>query len=208
MPALVLCYFGQGALVLRDPATVENPFFSMVPAGGATLALVALSSVAPVIASQALISGAFSLTRQAMQLGYFPRVTIRHTAAHTEGQIYIPQINWILAFGCLLLVIGFQKSDRLASAYGIAVTGTMMLTSYVYYVVMRHTWRWPLPVALAILVLFLSFDVPFFAANTVKIFDGGWVPVLIGVAFIAAMLNWSKGRTLIMEEYLRRGARL
>jgi KUP system potassium uptake protein len=208
MPALVLCYFGQGALVLRDPATVENPFFSMVPAGGATLALVALSSVATVIASQALISGAFSLTRQAMQLGYFPRVTIRHTAAHTEGQIYIPQINWILAFGCLLLVIGFQKSDRLASAYGIAVTGTMMLTSYVYYVVMRHTWRWPLPVALAILVLFLSFDVPFFAANTVKIFDGGWVPVLIGVAFIAAMLNWSKGRTLIMEEYLRRGARL
>jgi KUP system potassium uptake protein len=206
MPALVLCYFGQGALVLREPATVENPFFSMVPAGGATIALVGLSSVATVIASQALISGAFSLTRQAMQLGYFPRVTIRHTAAHTEGQIYIPQINWILAFGCLLLVIGFQKSDRLASAYGIAVTGTMMLTSYVYYVVMRHTWKWPLPIALAILVLFLSFDIPFFAANTVKIFDGGWVPVLIGVAFIAAMLIWSKGRTLVMEEYLRRGA--
>jgi KUP system potassium uptake protein len=206
MPALVLCYFGQGALILRDPSTATNPFFSMVPAGGATLALVGLSSVATVIASQALISGAFSLTRQAMQLGYFPRVTIKHTAAHTEGQIYIPQINWILAVGCLLLVVGFQKSDRLASAYGIAVTGTMALTSLVYYVVMRNTWKWSKAVCLAVLFLFLSFDVPFFAANTVKILDGGWVPVLIGVGFIAAMLIWSKGRTLIVEEYLRRSA--
>ena len=208
MPALVLCYFGQGALILREPAAAANPFFAMVPAGGATLALVGLSSVATVIASQALISGAFSLTRQAMQLGYFPRVTIKHTAAHTEGQIYIPQINWILAVGCLLLVIGFQKSDRLASAYGIAVTGTMALTSCVYYVVMRHTWRWPRGVCYALLALFLSFDLPFFAANTVKILDGGWVPVAIGVGFIAAMLIWSKGRTLIVEEYLRRSATL
>jgi KUP system potassium uptake protein len=206
MPALVLCYFGQGALILSDPSTVENPFFSMVPTGPATLALVGLSSVATVIASQALISGAFSLTRQAMQLGYFPRVTIKHTAAHTEGQIYIPQINWILAVGCLLLVVGFQKSDRLASAYGIAVTGTMALTSLVYYVVMRHTWKWPKAACVALLVLFLSFDIPFFAANTVKILDGGWVPVAIGVGFIAAMLIWSKGRTLIVEEYLRRSA--
>jgi KUP system potassium uptake protein len=162
--------------------------------------------VATVIASQALISGAFSLTRQAMQLGYFPRVTVRHTAAHTEGQIYIPQINWILAAGCLLLVVGFQKSDRLASAYGIAVTGTMALTSMVYYVVMRHTWRWSRLASVAVLVLFLSFDLPFFAANTVKILDGGWVPVAIGVGFIAAMLIWSKGRTLVVEEYLRRSA--
>jgi KUP system potassium uptake protein len=206
MPALVLCYFGQGALVVRDPAARENPFFSMVPAGSATLALVGLSSVATVIASQALISGAFSLTRQAMQLGYFPRVTITHTAAHTEGQIYIPQINWMLAVGCLLLVVGFQKSERLASAYGIAVTGTMALTSIVYFVVMRRTWKWPLPAAVGVLVLFLSFDVPFFLANTVKILDGGWVPVLIGVGFIAAMLIWSKGRNLIFEEYTRRSA--
>jgi len=206
MPALVLCYFGQGALVVRHTAARENPFFSMVPPGGATLALVGLSSVATVIASQALISGAFSLTRQAMQLGYFPRVTITHTAAHTEGQIYIPQINWMLAVGCLLLVVGFQKSERLASAYGIAVTGTMVLTSIVYFVVMRRTWKWPLPVAVGILVLFLSFDVPFFIANTVKILDGGWVPVLIGVGFIAAMLIWSKGRNLVFEEYLRRSA--
>jgi len=204
MPALMLCYFGQGALILSDPGAIENPFFAMVPKGGATLALVILSSAATIIASQALISGAFSLTRQAQLLGYFPRVTIRHTAAHTEGQIYIPQINWILAVGCLLLVIGFQRSDRLASAYGIAVTGTMMLTSFVYYVVMRHTWKWPAAVCLLVLALFLSFDVPFFLANTVKILDGGWVPVLIGVGFIAAMLIWSKGRSLIMDEYLRR----
>jgi KUP system potassium uptake protein len=206
MPALVLCYFGQGALILGNPAAVETPFFSMVPAGTATLALVGLSSAATVIASQALISGAFSLTRQAMQLGYFPRVTIKHTAAHTEGQIYIPQINWILAVGCLLLVLGFQKSDRLASAYGIAVTGTMALTSLVYYVVMRHTWKWPRVACDAVLALFLFFDLPFFAANTVKILDGGWVPVAIGVGFIASMLIWSKGRTLIVEEYLRRSA--
>jgi len=204
MPALMLCYFGQGALIVSDPSAAENPFFSMVPTGWATLFLVVLSSVATVIASQALISGAFSLTRQAQELGYFPRVTIRHTAAHTEGQIYIPQINWILAVGCLLLVVGFQRSDRLASAYGIAVTGTMMLTSFVYYVVMRHTWKWPPLVCALVLVLFLSFDVPFFLANTVKIFDGGWVPVLIGVGFIAAMLIWSKGRSLIVEEYSRR----
>jgi KUP system potassium uptake protein len=135
-------------------------------------------------------------------------VTVTHTAAHTEGQIYIPQINWILATGCLLLVVGFQKSERLASAYGIAVTGTMALTSIVYFVVMRATWKWPLPVAVGILVLFLSFDVPFFLANTVKILDGGWVPVLIGIGFIAAMLIWSKGRTLVYEEYVRRSAPL
>jgi KUP system potassium uptake protein len=204
MPALVLCYFGQGALILADPTAVESPFFSLVPTGWATLCLVGLSSAATVIASQALISGAFSLTRQAQQLGYFPRVTIRHTAAHTEGQIYIPQINWILAVGCLLLVIGFQKSERLASAYGIAVTGTMMLTSFVYYVVMRRTWKWSPLVCALVLGLFLSFDLPFFLANTVKILDGGWVPVLIGVGFIAAMLIWSKGRSLIVEEYSRR----
>jgi KUP system potassium uptake protein len=204
MPALLLCYFGQGALVLADPAAIENPFFAMVPTGAATLALVALSSAATVIASQALISGAFSLTRQAQLLGYFPRVTIKHTAAHTEGQIYIPQINWILAVGCLLLVIGFQKSERLASAYGIAVTGTMALTSVVYYVVMRKTWKWSAAISGLILALFLAFDVPFFLANTVKILDGGWVPVLIGVGFIAAMLIWSKGRSIILEQYGRR----
>jgi KUP system potassium uptake protein len=204
MPALLLNYFGQGALVLSDPKTIENPFFAMVPPGPAAIGLVVLSSAATIIASQALISGAFSLTRQAILLGYFPRVTIRHTAAHTEGQIYIPQINWLLAFGCLLLVIGFRKTERLASAYGIAVTGTMMLTSFVYFVVMRRTWKWPTLACFAVLALFLAFDIPFFLSNTVKIVDGGWVPVLIGIAFVAAMLVWSKGRSLVVEEYLRR----
>ncbi|MFO0736634.1 MAG: potassium transporter Kup [Labilithrix sp.] len=208
MPCLVLAYFGQGALVLRDAQALENPFFAMVPAGKATVALVVLSSAATVIASQALISGAFSLTRQAMLLGYFPRVTVRHTAEHTEGQIYIPQINWLLAAGCLLLVVGFKSSERLASAYGIAVTGTMALTSAVYFVVLRRTWKWSLPASVALLVLFLSFDIPFFLANTVKVLDGGWVPVFIGIAFVAAMLIWSKGRTLISEEYIRRSPRV
>ncbi len=203
-PALVLCYFGQGALVLGDPGALQNPFFSMVPKGPATVALVLLSSAATVIASQALISGAFSLTRQAQQLGYFPRVTIRHTAAHTEGQIYIPEINWLLAFVCLLLVLGFQKSERLASAYGIAVTGTMILTSLVFFMVMRHTWKWSAAISTLVLLMFLSFDVPFFLANSAKILDGGWVPVLIGLGFIAAMLIWSRGRSLVLEHYLRR----
>ena len=204
MPALTLCYFGQGALILRDEAAFENPFFSMVPKGGPLVALVVLSSFATVIASQALISGAFSLTRQAMLLGYFPRVTIRHTARHAEGQIYIPQINWLLAIGCLLLVIGFQKAERLASAYGIAVTGTMMLTSFVFFEVMRKTWKWSLAVALPILVLFLCFDIPFFLANTLKIADGGWVPVLIGIGFIGAMLIWNRGRSLTLAQYAER----
>ncbi len=203
-PALVLCYFGQGALVLGDPGALQNPFFSMVPKGPATVALVLLSSAATVIASQALISGAFSLTRQAQQLGYFPRVTIRHTAAHTEGQIYIPEINWLLAFVCLLLVLGFQKSERLASAYGIAVTGTMILTSLVFFMVMRHTWKWSAAISTLVLLMFLSFDVPFFLANSAKILDGGWVPVLIGLGFITAMLIWSRGRSLVLEQYLRR----
>ncbi|HKP64798.1 MAG TPA: potassium uptake protein [Polyangiales bacterium] len=204
MPALVLCYFGQGALLLREPHALANPFFGMVPPGGYTLAMVVLSSMATVIASQALISGAFSLTRQAMQLGYFPRVTIKHTAHHMEGQIYIPQINWLLAVACLLLVLGFQRSDRLAAAYGIAVTGTMTITSVVFYVVSRQSFGWPRWKALPLLVLFLAFDLPFFIANTFKIRDGGWVPVMIGMVFVASMLVWSRGRTLVIEQYAER----
>mgnify|MGYP001489251063 CR=1 FL=1 len=205
MPSLLLCYFGQGALVLRDPETASHPFFAMVPRGPATVALVILSSLATVIASQALISGAFSLTRQAQQLGYFPRVTVRHTDAQTQGQIYIPEINWILAVGCFLLVLGFRKSERLAAAYGIAVTGTMILTSIVFFVVMRRAWKWRLPVALLVLTLFLSVDLPFFAANTAKILEGGWVPVLIGFGFVVAMLIWNRGRRLLGLELAKRG---
>ena len=204
MPALVLCYFGQGALLLREPSALSHPFFAMVPTGPWALALVLLSSAATVIASQALISGAFSLTRQAMQLGYFPRVTIRHTAHHTEGQVYIPQINWLLAVLCLLLVLGFRESTGLASAYGIAVTGTMVITSLVYYMVVRDAWGWSRSRALPLLLLFLAFDVPFFSANVMKIVDGGWVPIMIGLAFIVTMLLWHRGRALVIDQYAER----
>src|SRR6516165_8027216 len=201
LPSLVLCYLGQGALVLRDPPAAENPFFAMVPAGPAAYALVLLSSAATVIASQALIAGAFSLTRQAMLLGYLPRMTIKHTAYHTEGQIYIPEVNTLLAVGCIGLVLTFRESVRLAAAYGIAVTGTMAITSILYYIVARHTWGWSRLTAGALLALFLSFDVPFLLANLFKFFEGGYVPMLIGAALIAGMLIWSRGRTALMERY-------
>jgi KUP system potassium uptake protein len=204
LPALVLGYLGQGALLLADPKAVENPFFAMVPAGLPTYLLVLLSSAATVIASQALISGAFSLTRQAMLLGYLPRVTVKHTAFETEGQIYIPEVNWLLAVGCILLVLTFRESVKLAAAYGIAVTGTMAITSVLYYIVARHTWGWSVWKSGAILALFLSFDIPFLAANLFKFFDGGYVPMLIGATLIAGMLIWSRGRTALMEQYSRR----
>ncbi len=202
LPALVLCYFGQGGLLLDHP-DIANPFFALVPAGAAQVALVILSSAATVIASQALISGAFSLTRQAMLLGYFPRVTIKHTSSETEGQIYIPEINWFLAAACIALVIAFRASDRLAAAYGIAVTGTMAITSVVYYVVTRQTWGWSRVKALPLLALFLAFDLPFFASNLFKFVDGGYVPILIGAGFVTVMLVWSKGRSLGLETYAK-----
>jgi KUP system potassium uptake protein len=204
LPSLLLCYLGQGALLLQSPHHVAQPFFALVPEGPATWALIALSSAATVIASQALISGAFSLTRQAMQLGFFPRMTIKHTARHVEGQIYVPEINWLLAAACILLVLGFKRSEGLAAAYGIAVTGTMAITSVVYYVVLRHVFSWPRWKALPLLILFLCFDVPFFLGNVYKIADGGWVPVLIGVGCVVSMLVWSKGRTLLIEQYAQR----
>ena len=203
LPALVLGYLGQGALILRHPEAVENPFFSLVSAGPATYLLVLLSSAATVIASQALISGAFSLTRQAVLLGYLPRVTIKHTAYHTEGQIYIPEVNNMLAVGCIALVLTFRDSVKLAAAYGIAVTGTMAITSILYYIVVRHSWGWSKWRAGALLALFLSIDLPFFGANLFKFFEGGYVPMLIGAALIAGMLIWSRGRTELMERYTR-----
>jgi KUP system potassium uptake protein len=204
LPSLVLGYLGQGALLLADPKAVENPFFAMVPAGLPTYLLVLLSSAATVIASQALISGAFSLTRQAMLLGYLPRVTVKHTAFYTEGQIYIPEVNRLLAVGCILLVLTFRESVKLAAAYGIAVTGTMAITSVLYFIVARYTWGWKAWKAWAILALFLSFDIPFLAANLFKFFDGGYVPMLIGATLIAGMLIWSRGRTALLEQYARR----
>ncbi len=201
MPSLLLAYFGQGAHALRDPRSMDNPFFDMVPAGWATYALVVLSSMAAVIASQALISGAFSLTRQAMQLGFFPRVQVNHTAHQMEGQIYIPQVNYLIGAGCLALVIAFGASSRLAAAYGIAVTGTMVITSVMYFLVVRQTWGWAISRALPLLLLFLAVDLPFLWANLGKFFDGGWVPVLIGAGVLTIMVIWNRGRTLTANQY-------
>ena len=200
-PSLLLGYLGQGALVLSHPEARDNPFFAQVPVGPMTIALVVLSSAATVIASQALISGAFSLTRQAIVLGYFPNMTVHHTSEKTEGQIYIPEINALLAIGCLLLVLTFRESVKLAAAYGIAVTGTMAITSVLFFVVTRYVWTWATWKSVALLVLFLSFDVPFLVANVFKFFQGGYVPVLIGASLIAAMLIWNRGRTFLEERY-------
>ncbi|HEX7603152.1 MAG TPA: KUP/HAK/KT family potassium transporter, partial [Polyangiaceae bacterium] len=198
-PALVLSYFGQGALVVSSTAKIENPFFAQVPLGIPTYALVALSTLATVIASQALISGAFSLTQQAIQMGMFPRVTVRHTSEHAEGQIYLPELNWALAIACIALVLHFEKSDNLAAAYGIAVSGTMAITSICYYAVARRTWKWPVVKALPLLVLFLAFDLPFLGANLLKFVDGGYVPIGIATVFCVLMLIWNRGRRILSE---------
>ena len=200
LPALLLNYWGQGALLLQRPEEIESAFFAMAPQSLA-LPLTLLATMATIIASQALISGAFSLTRQAMLLGFLPRVTIRHTAAESEGQIYIPEVNVLLGVGCLALVLTFRESVKLAAAYGLAVSGTMVVTTILYYLVIRHTWGWGRLPSLAVLVLFLSFDIPFLIANLFKFFDGGYIPMLIGAGLIAAMLIWSRGRTAVIQRY-------
>ncbi len=200
-PSLMLGYLGQGALVLSHSTGGENPFFAQVPRGLPTALLVILSSTATIIASQALISGAFSLTRQAMILGYFPAVTVHHTSESNEGQIYIPEVNALLAAGCLGLVLAFRESVKLAAAYGIAVTGTMAITSILFYIVARYRWNWPRWKSAAVLVFFLSFDIPFLVANLFKFLKGGYVPVLIGALLIAAMLIWNRGRTSLEQRY-------
>ncbi|MCC7071510.1 MAG: KUP/HAK/KT family potassium transporter [Deltaproteobacteria bacterium] len=201
LPALVLAYFGQGALLLRDPGALENPFFRMVPAGGATFALVVLSSFATIIASQALISGSFSLTRQAMQMGLFPRVTVKHTAADQEGQIYIPEVNAALAVVCVLLVLEFRSASAMAAVYGVAVTGTMTITSIVYLFVLIHHRNWPRWRAWALVALFLFFDLPFVVGNAFKIPHGGWVPLFLGLGVVVIMLVWHQGRQLVGKIY-------
>jgi KUP system potassium uptake protein len=198
-PALLLAYFGMGAIVLTDPTAASNPFYSMVPRGIAAYALVGLATAATIIASQALISGAFSLTNQAVQLGFFPRVTIKHTSGEAEGQIYVPEINWMLCIACLALVAWAESSSKLAAAYGIAVTGTMVITSIVFFVVIRSTWNWPLWRALPLLVFFLSFDIPFFVANAAKFFHGGYIPVIIGAVFFTVMVVWRRGRRMLSD---------
>ena len=206
LPALVLNYFGQGALLLLNPgrAVADNPFFAMVPKGPLTYALVILAAAATVIASQALISGAFSLTNQAVQLGFLPRVTVKHTSHTTEGQIYVPEVNWALAVACIALVLNFRESSKLAAAYGIAVTGTMGITSIVYFVVVRRTWGWSLAKSLPLLLLFLAFDLPFFGANLLKFFEGGYVPILVAAALFSLMVIWKRGRAFYVEAISKR----
>jgi KUP system potassium uptake protein len=194
LPGLLLNYFGQGALFLSRPAgSIKNPFYAMVE-GPLLIPMLVLATMAAIIASQALISGVFSLTRQAMQLGFWPRVTVVHTNADTEGQIYIPEMNWLLMLGCIVLVLQFRTSSGLAAAYGIAVTGTMGITSYLFYVVARSRWGWSRVKGLLFLVPFLVIDLAFFASNSAKILDGGWVPLAIGVAVFIVMTTWWRGR--------------
>jgi KUP system potassium uptake protein len=198
LPALALNYFGQGALLISDPQAVANPFYLLAPAW-ALYPLVALSTVATIIASQAVISGAFSITQQAMQLGYAPRMEVQHTSTHEIGQIYLPGINRTLFVGVVALVLGFGTSTSLAAAYGIAVTGTMAITTVLAFVVARRTWHWNLPACAALFGAFLLIDVGFFAANAGKIVDGGWFPLAFGLGVFMLMSTWKRGRELLHQ---------
>lgn len=204
LPALLLNYFGQGALLLQHPEAVENPFYQMAP-GWALIPLVIIATAATVIASQALITGAFSLTMQAVQLGYLPRVPIRHTSAEEIGQVYIASINWVLMLACVALVIAFGSSSNLAAAYGVAVTTTMVITTVLLFRVERTRWGWPLWAALGSTIFFLIIDVAFWGANLVKIPAGGWFPLTIGVAVMILMTTWRQGRSLLGQR-LRAGS--
>jgi len=198
-PALLMNYFGQGAYLLAKGYT-DNPFYALVPQQ-LLYPMVVLATAATVIASQALISGAFSLTRQAVQMGYFPRVTVVHTSSRDFGQIYVPEVNQALAVACVLLVLAFKQSSALAAAYGIAVTGTMGITSVVYFYVITHRWKWSLSRALALVSLFLLFDVAFFGANLLKFKDGGWFPIAVAAAIFVLMTTWKRGRTILAERF-------
>jgi KUP system potassium uptake protein len=199
LPALTVNYLGQGALVLTDPKTIDNPFFLLFPSW-ALLPMVVLATAATVIASQAVITGAYSLTRQAIQLGLLPRLEIRHTSEALFGQIYMPRVNTLLLVGVLLLVALFRSSSSLASAYGIAVTGTMVVTALMAIVVIWRVWRWPLIGALALMMPFLFIDLTFLAANMLKIVEGGWMPLALGALVMAVMYTWRRGSRLLFEK--------
>ena len=196
LPALIINYFGQGALILSNPKAIENPFYLMAPSW-ALYPLILLATIAAVIASQAVISGAFSVSRQALQLGYLPRMHIEHTSESTQGQVYMPRVNWGLMAGVMILVIGFGSSGRLAAAYGIAVTGDMVITSLLASIVFREIWGWSWLRTGALAAFFLVIDLSLFGANVLKIPDGGWVPLLIGIVIFTLMLTWKTGRSLL-----------
>lgn len=199
LPGLTLNYFGQGANVLAHPDAVQNPFLELAPEGPLRLALLILSILAAIIASQALISGAFSLIRQAVQLGYFPRLTVLHTSHQHRGQIYLPLVNAFLALGAILTVYGFKSVSNLAAAYGIAVTGTMTVTTLALFVVMRRAWGWATWRATLVCAPFLAIDLAFFSANLHKFADGGWLPVMIALGILAIMTTWKVGKTEIFR---------
>ncbi|PLC48570.1 potassium transporter Kup [Pollutimonas subterranea] len=199
MPGLVLSYFGQGALLLADPTAIRNPFFLMAPSWG-LVPLVVLATLATIIASQAVISGAFSITRQAVQLGYWPRMVIQHTSASEEGQIYLPRVNILLFIAVLILVVGFGSSDRLAHAYGFAVTGTMLMTSLLAFLVLpRNSTGSRRALWFSLLSIFLVIDVLLFSSNALKLFEGGWLPLGIGLSILALMITWKQGRDKLHE---------
>ena len=202
LPALTINYLGQGALVLADPKTIQNPFFLMYP-HWALLPMVALATAATVIASQAVITGAYSMTQQAIQLGLLPRLEIRHTSESLFGQIYMPRVNTLLLVGVLLLVALFRSSSALASAYGIAVTGTMVVTAMMAFVVIWRVWRWPIWAAGALIVPFLFIDLTFLSANMLKVVEGGWVPLLLGGLIMTVMYTWRRGTRLLFEKTRR-----
>jgi len=199
-PALVLNYFGQGALLLSQPAALENPFFLSFPSW-ALYPMVALATAATVIASQATISGAYSLTRQAIQLGYLPRMAIHHTSARTIGQVYVPAVNWILLAAVTAAVVGFGSSSKLASAYGVAVMGTMLVTTFLTFFVIRYGWGYPLWLCLAATGLFMAIDAVFFSAALLKVLEGGWFPLALGAGAFFLMMTWRRGRELLFRQW-------
>jgi KUP system potassium uptake protein len=202
LPALAVNYLGQGAIVLADPKAIENPFFLLYPKW-ALLPMVVLATVATVIASQAVITGAYSLTRQAIQLGLLPRLEIRHTSESLFGQIFMPRVNMLLLVGVLLLVALFRSSDALASAYGIAVTGTMVVTTMMAFIVIWRVWNWPIIAAAALMVPFLLIDLTFLTANMLKVVEGGWVPLALGAVIMVVMYTWRRGSRLLFDKTRR-----
>ncbi len=198
-PACILSYLGQGALVLSDPTTIRSPFFLLVPGWG-RLAMVFLATAATVIASQAVITGAFSVTQQAAQIGYLPRLRIAHTSEEQMGQVYVPWINWALMVSVLTLVVTFRSSAALAFAFGMAVTGTITITTLLFFYIARFQWRWPLWIVVPAAAVLLTVDLLFFAANLTKLVHGAWLPLLIGLAVFTVMTTWQKGRELVTRQ--------
>jgi KUP system potassium uptake protein len=200
LPALTLNYLGQGALLLADPAAIENPFFLLAPEWF-RLPLVILATAATIIASQAMISGAYSIARQCVQLGFLPRLEVKHTSATEQGQIYMPQVNAMLLIGVVILVLEFRNSDSLAAAYGLAVTGTFVCTSLLALLVFRRRFGWSWPVVIAVFVPLLLLDLAFFASTALKIPEGGYVPLILGIITFVLMLTWKQGRELLFTRF-------